>query len=112
MAGIRAQRFRLLPAEVELAEAQSAAKNAARKAQSLVAGRRIDGQMKRSLPYRCVRGLVGAVGRVRIGKHVEYFRRRDVDVDIRREQNNVPYLKILSGRKARNIGLGAQLLKS
>jgi len=32
MAGIRAQRFRLLPAEVELAEAQPAAKNTARKA--------------------------------------------------------------------------------
>ena len=92
MAGIRAQRFRLLPAEVELAEAQPAAKNTARKAQSLVAGRRIDRQMKRSLPDRCVRGLVGAVGRVRIGKHVKYFRRGDVDVDIRREQNNVPYL--------------------
>ena len=92
MAGVRAQRSRFRPAQIQLAEPQSASKDTARKAQSLVARRRIDRQMKRSLPDRCVRVLLGPVGRVRIRKHVKYFRRGDVDVDIRREQNNVPYL--------------------
>src|SRR5208282_4193007 len=92
MAGVCAQRSRFRAAQIQLAEPQSASKDTARKAQSLVARRRIDRQMKRSLPDRCLRVLLGAVGRVRIRKHVKYFRRGDVDVDIRRKQNNVPYL--------------------
>ena len=73
MAGVGAQRFRLWPAQIQLAEAQRAAKNTARKAQSLVSGRRVNRQMKRSLLDRCVGVLLGAVGLVRIGKHVENF---------------------------------------
>src|SRR5208282_4345419 len=49
MAGDRAQRFRFRPTQIQLAEPQSAAKDAARKAQCLVARRRIDRQMKRPL---------------------------------------------------------------
>src|SRR5271166_401263 len=89
MAGVRAERSRFRTAQIQLAEPQSAAKDIARKAQSLVGRRRIDGQMKRSRD-RGVRVFLGAVGRVWIRKHVKYFRRGDVD--IRREQNNVPYL--------------------
>ena len=48
MAGVRAQRSRFRPAQIQLAEPQSASKDTARKAQSLVARRGIDRQMKRS----------------------------------------------------------------
>ena len=92
MTGVRAQRSRFRTAQVQLAEPQSASKDTARKAQSLVTRRRIDGQMKRSRD-RGVRVLLSRVGRIWIRKHIKYFRRGDVEVDIRREQNNVPYLK-------------------
>ena len=49
MAGVRAQRSRFRPAQIQLAKPQSAAKDTARKSQGLVARRRIDRQMKRSL---------------------------------------------------------------
>ena len=90
MAGVSAHGFGFRPAQIQLAESQSAAENAARSAQSLVAGRRIDRQMKRSPFNRCVGVFLGALGHVRIGKHVEDFRRADVDVDVRSEQDDIP----------------------
>src|SRR4029077_15144180 len=77
MTGVRAQRSRFRTAQVQLAEPQSASKDTARKAQSLVTRRRIDGQMKRSRD-RGVRVLLSPVGRIWIRKHIKYFRRGDV----------------------------------
>jgi hypothetical protein len=59
-AGVSAHGFGFRPAQIQLAESQSAAENAARSAQSLVAGRRIDRQMKRSPFNRCVGAMLTA----------------------------------------------------